>query len=269
PVLGVGAPGVRLDRDHRVACVVLAREERVLLQPRELAAHVAQHGLELLVGERAGTLTQELDVRDELVIAPELLLRALMLGGEASGALLVVPEVGLRELLLELVEADLQRSGVKGNHGPSRAGSRSPRAARRAGSVSRQPPWRSILGVSAVSWIERDLEVENRGAVDRFECGNVDPGRRLDRRDRDAMESDRIRPVRRARREHSGQRPSPVATRADLKDVARTLVEPGDRDEVHACSPAFERSNESVVEFENGRWRSGARAPGRVLSAPK
>ena len=141
PVLRVGAARVGLDRDDRVSRVVLAGEERVLLQPGELAAHVAQHGLELLVRERAHALAEELDVRDELVVALELLLRALVLGREPRGALLVVPEVGLRELLLELVEAGLQRSGVKGNHGPSRAGPRSPRAARRAGFGSRRP-WR-------------------------------------------------------------------------------------------------------------------------------
>ena len=132
-------PASGLDRHDRVARVVLAGEERVLLQPRELAAHVAQHGLELLVRERAHALAQELDVRDELVIALELLLSALVLGGEQRGALLVVPEVGLGELLFQLADSAAQRGGVKGNHGPSRAGPRSPRAGRRAGSGSRRP----------------------------------------------------------------------------------------------------------------------------------
>jgi hypothetical protein len=113
PVLRVGAARVRLDRDDGVSRVILAGEERVLLQAGELGAHVAEHRLELLVGERAHALAEELDVRDELVVAPELLLRPLVLGGEARRALLVAPEVGLRELLLELGEAGLQRGGVK------------------------------------------------------------------------------------------------------------------------------------------------------------
>src|SRR5262249_5414821 len=142
PVLCICAAGVRLDRDDRVARVVLAGEERVLLQARKLSLDVAQHRFELLVGEGSDPLAEELDVRDELVVAPELLLGPLVLGGEARGALLVAPEVGLCELLLELRQAGFQRSGVKGNHGPSRAGSRSPRAARRAESGSRRPAWR-------------------------------------------------------------------------------------------------------------------------------
>src|SRR5205814_527867 len=104
----------------------------------------------------------------ELVVAPEFLLRPLVLGGEASRALLVAPEVGLGELLLELAEADLQRGGVKGNHGPSRAGPRSPRAARRAGSGSRRPPLRPVAllelfaGAAPARVVAADLLVRAR-----------------------------------------------------------------------------------------------------------
>src|SRR5205807_10317756 len=52
PVLRVGAAGVGLDRDDRVAAVVLAREERVLLQARELGLYLAQRRFEILLCER-------------------------------------------------------------------------------------------------------------------------------------------------------------------------------------------------------------------------
>src|SRR5262249_54546045 len=125
--------GVGLDRHDRVAAVVLAGEERVLLQARELGAHIAEHRRELLLRKGPRAFAEELDVRDELVVALELLLGALVVGAELCGALLVVPEVGLRELVLELSETGRQRSGVKGNHAPSRAGRRSPRAVGRTG----------------------------------------------------------------------------------------------------------------------------------------
>ena len=77
----------------------------------------------------------------QVIVAP-LLEEAGVLGRDRGGTLLIIPEARLAELLLELGGARPQPIGVKGNHGPSRAGPRSPRAARRAGSVSRRAPWR-------------------------------------------------------------------------------------------------------------------------------
>src|SRR5437588_11674541 len=47
PVLRVRTAGARVDREHGVARVVLAREERVLLQPPELPAQRLDRGRDL------------------------------------------------------------------------------------------------------------------------------------------------------------------------------------------------------------------------------
>ena len=121
-VLRVGAARVGLDRDDRVARVVLAAEERVLLEPFQLGAGLREHGQQLVLLEGADSLLEEADVALERLEALELLLDAAVLGREPRGPLLVAPEVGLVELLLELPKTFVQRGDVKGNHGPSRAG---------------------------------------------------------------------------------------------------------------------------------------------------
>ena len=96
-VLRVGAADVGLQRDDRVAVVVLAGEERLFLEPFELLPerldrrgdlrlHVAVHREELL---------RVLEVVGELLVAVELARDARVLGGDAGGAFLVVPEAGL------------------------------------------------------------------------------------------------------------------------------------------------------------------------------
>src|SRR5579863_379025 len=146
PVLRVGSPGVSLDGDDRVAGVILAREERVLLQLRELLLRLVQDGEQLLLGERRGALLQEGEVALQLLVPVELALRARVLGRQLRGSLLVVPEIGFPELLSELGDTGRQRSDVKGNHGPSPAGPRSPRAAL-AASVRARQPCRAIVAV--------------------------------------------------------------------------------------------------------------------------
>jgi hypothetical protein len=127
PVLRVGASRACVDRHHRVAGVVAAGEERVLLEPLELAAnrrerlgdlvgHLAVHGEKL-----AGVLV----LASQPVVAVDPPGEARVLGGDRRRPLLVVPEPRLSELALELGDARPQRIGVKGNHGPSRAGPRS------------------------------------------------------------------------------------------------------------------------------------------------
>ena len=74
-------------------------------------------------------LLRVLVVALEALVALEPLGQARVLGRHGRRALLVVPESRCAELALELGEALPQPLGVKGNHGPSRAGPRSPRAA--------------------------------------------------------------------------------------------------------------------------------------------
>src|SRR5581483_533430 len=105
--------------------------ERVLLRPLELAAERR---------DRLGDVVRErLVEREELfrivvlalqvVVALEPPRHAGVLRADCGCVLLVVPESRLAELLLELGGARPQPVGVKGNHGPSRAGPRSRRAA--------------------------------------------------------------------------------------------------------------------------------------------
>src|SRR5262249_44270770 len=97
----------------------------------DLVGHVAVHRRQLL---RVPVLL----VEPAVAIEPSRDTR--MLGAHLCGVLLVVPEPGLPHLLLELGDAGCQTIRVKGNHGPTRAGPRSPRAAGRA-AVPRRRPW--------------------------------------------------------------------------------------------------------------------------------
>jgi len=119
-----------VDRHDRVTAVVVTGEERVLLEAIELApkrldrggdlvGHLAVHGKEL---------ARVLVVAREALIALQPSREPRVLGRNPRRALLVVPESRCAELLLELGDAFPQAFGVKGNHGPRRAGSRSPRA---------------------------------------------------------------------------------------------------------------------------------------------
>src|SRR5205085_8635361 len=131
PVLRIGAARAGVDRDDGVACVVLAGEERVLLQTFELTLDrsdlLGDLGLERAV-EREELLRVVVFAREALV-AFEPAGDARVFRRDLSRAFLVVPEARLAQLRLERGAAGGQRIGVKGNHGPTRGGSRSPRAA--------------------------------------------------------------------------------------------------------------------------------------------
>ena len=103
-VLRVGSARVGLDRDDGVARVVLAREERVFLQARELVFHGLERGLD--VGGHVAVHGEELAgvvvLTPEALVALEPLGDARVLGGDRGRALLVVPEAGLAHLRLEL-----------------------------------------------------------------------------------------------------------------------------------------------------------------------
>ena len=129
PVLRVGAARAGLERDDRVAGVVLAVEERRLLEQAELAPERDDRRLDLRPPcpgrARAGRRRRSYSaVSRSYMLEP--LGDAGVLGRDLLRALLVVPEAGLAQLLLELGDPALERSRVKGNHGPRRAGPRSP-----------------------------------------------------------------------------------------------------------------------------------------------
>src|SRR6266496_1681679 len=141
PVLRVRAARVGLDRDGGVAGVVLAGEERVLLEALELAAERDDARLDV-VGETLVELEQLLRVLvlvREPVVSLEAFRDARVLGADGGSALLVVPESRLPELCFELNLLFPQPIRVKGNHGPSPAGPRFLRAAPEARVVPVRP----------------------------------------------------------------------------------------------------------------------------------
>ena len=124
PVLRVRAARARVDRDDRVAAVVLAVEERVLLEPLELLAQGPELRLDLArqLGIHLEQLGRVVVLALEALVALEPLGQAGVLGRDPGGAALVVPEAGPPQLLLELGDAGSDGVRVKGNHEPRQAG---------------------------------------------------------------------------------------------------------------------------------------------------
>ncbi len=111
PVLRVGAARAGVDRADRVAVVVLTGEQRAQLQRVELTAERFEPGADLaldrLVALLAGKLGERLEIRNravELIDEGDVLLELRELGVDLAGAILVVPEVGLADLDLELLD---------------------------------------------------------------------------------------------------------------------------------------------------------------------
>ena len=124
PVLRVGAAGAGVDRDDGVAGVVLAVEERVLLQALELRPERLELRGDLLLEGRVELeqLARVVVLGLQALVALEALRQARVLGRDARCAGLVVPEAGLAHRRLELRHARADSVGVKGNHEPRRAG---------------------------------------------------------------------------------------------------------------------------------------------------
>jgi len=104
--------------------VVPAAEEGVLLQALQLLAEWCDRlgDLVLHLGVEREQVSGVLVLAGQAPVAIEALGQARVLGRDRGGPLLVVPEAGCAHLLLERGGAFFQRIGVKGNHGPSRAG---------------------------------------------------------------------------------------------------------------------------------------------------
>ena len=103
PVLRVGSARARVDLEDGVARVVLAVEERVLLQTSELALERRDElrDLLLVLAERE-QLRRVLELALEPLVALELADEPRVLGRDASRTRLVVPEPGSAHRLLEL-----------------------------------------------------------------------------------------------------------------------------------------------------------------------
>ena len=107
PVLGVGAAGARLQRDDRVAGVVLAVEECRLLKPLQLAPQRHDRGLDLVrhLGPELEQPGRVLVLAAQASVELEPPRDARLLRGDPLSTFLVVPEAGLAHRPLELGEA--------------------------------------------------------------------------------------------------------------------------------------------------------------------
>ena len=120
PVLGVGPAGAGVDRHERVAGVVAAGEQPLLLERRQPRLDRRERLLELGRQLRVllGHLDQPVEVLDvarQRLVGLQPARRARVLGADLAGGLRVVPEAGLAHLGLERSDALPQRSGVKGS----------------------------------------------------------------------------------------------------------------------------------------------------------
>ena len=144
PVLGVGAARAGVDGHERVAGVVLAGEQALLLERGEARLDGGERLLELgrelrvLVGELDEPL-EVLGVALQLRERVELALRARVLRAGLGRGVGVVPEAGRPHLGLERAQAPLERSGVKDSP--------------RAGTLARG--WRPAAGAWAGTRTER------------------------------------------------------------------------------------------------------------------
>ena len=104
-----------MHRDDGVAGVVLAVEERVLLEPLQLAPERLQLRLDVVgeVGLELEQLGRVVVLALEPLVALEALRQAGVLGGDGGRAGLVVPEARLAQLLLELGDAGRSASGQR------------------------------------------------------------------------------------------------------------------------------------------------------------
>src|ERR687891_382663 len=119
-----------MDRDDGVARVVLACEERFLSQALQLAPErldvIANFGFEVAV--ESEELSGFVVLFRQVIVTLEPLAQAGLLGRDGCRRPRVVPEAWLAHASLELADALGDSFRVKGNHGPRRAGPRSPRA---------------------------------------------------------------------------------------------------------------------------------------------
>ena len=115
-----------MDRDDRVAGVVVTSEQRVLLETLELTPQGGDTSLELgelgVAGRELEKLAQVARLALEALVALDPASQTRVIGRDPRRGLLVVPETGRGHRRLELGDPRLQCYRVKGNHGPSRAG---------------------------------------------------------------------------------------------------------------------------------------------------
>ena len=108
-------PVTCMDLEDGVAPVVLAREERFLLEPGEIGldGHELLRDLALQLGVEPVQLLRVLELALQALVALELASGARVLGRDACRRRLIAPEVGRAHRLLELRAAPRQAVGVR------------------------------------------------------------------------------------------------------------------------------------------------------------
>ena len=108
---------------------------------------------------------------------------------------------------------------------------------------------------SAIRTAQHRLEIDDGRAVNRFE-----PAHRqrvsVDGEDFDAVQADRIGPIRRTRAEHSRQRPRHVVPRMHFQNRAIGLVQPGEQQHFHTGTEVLEPRRELGKDVDSGVRRA-------------
>jgi hypothetical protein len=116
-----------------------------------------------------------------------------------------------------------------------------------------------ILGAAVarlpVFSLQHGLDVDNRRAVDGLDRSDAQPGS-VDRAYDDGMKAQRVGPVRRSRREDSGQRIPQFAPWVDLQDIAARPMEPRDHDDFVADNKAAQCLRRPPSHLEPGIGRA-------------
>ena len=125
-----------MDLEDRVACVVFAGEESVLLQALKLVLDRSELLRELLLERRVELeeLLRVLVLVLQALVAREPAAQPGVVGRDLLRSRLIVPEARSLHLRLERLAPLPDPLRVKGNHGPRRAGPRSVPVAPRAAS---------------------------------------------------------------------------------------------------------------------------------------
>jgi tannase/feruloyl esterase len=116
---------------------------------------------------------------------------------------------------------------------------------------------------SAIRTAPHRLEIDDGRAVNRFE-----PSHRqrvtVNGEDCDAVQADRIGPIRRTRAEHSRQRPRHVVPRMHFQNRPIGLVQPGEKQHFHTGTEALEPRRELRKDVDSGVRRSLIALLGRL-----
>src|SRR5262249_40952312 len=105
----------------------------------------------------------------------------------------------------------------------------------------------------APSSLENWLDVDDRGAVDRFDGPDAKPSA-VDLAHDDRMKPERVRPIRGSRREDACERIARIGSWMDLHHVAPRAVKPGDHDDLVASGEAKQRVRSPRMHMEPGVW---------------